>query len=89
MNALLELPKETVIDGEIVALGQEGKPAFHLLLGYGGEAAEVVLYAFDLLMFRGKDMRLWPFEARRSRLFERRQMREVYGVINLGTDCPE
>ena len=48
--------------------------AFDLLLGYGSEAAEVVLYAFDLLMFRGKDMRLWPFEARRSRLFERKQM---------------
>jgi len=48
--------------------------AFDLLLGYGGEAAEVVLYAFDLLMFRGKDIRLWPFEARRSGLFERGQM---------------
>jgi hypothetical protein len=29
-------------------------------LGYDGEAAEVVLYAFDLLMFPGKDVRLWP-----------------------------
>lgn len=48
--------------------------AFHLLLGYGGEAAEVVLYAFDLLMFRGKDVRLWPLEERRGRLFERGQM---------------
>ena len=50
-NALLELPRETVIDGEIVALDQEGKPAFHLLLGYGGETAEIVLYVFDLFMF--------------------------------------
>jgi ATP-dependent DNA ligase len=33
-------PGETVIDGEVVALDQEGKPAFHLLVGYGGEAAE-------------------------------------------------
>jgi hypothetical protein len=33
-----------------VALDQEDKPAFHLLLGYGGEAAEIVVYAFDLLM---------------------------------------
>jgi ATP-dependent DNA ligase len=37
-NALLELPIETAIDREIVALDQEGKPAFHLLLRYGGEA---------------------------------------------------
>ena len=63
--------------------------ASDLLLGYGGEAAEVVLDAFDLLMIWGKDMRLWPFEARRSRLFERRQMGEVYGVINSGADYPE
>jgi hypothetical protein len=58
-----------VIDGEIVALDQEGKPGFHLLLGYGGEAAEIVLYAFDLLMIRGKDVRLWPLEERRGHLF--------------------
>jgi DNA ligase D-like protein (predicted ligase) len=69
-KALLQLPRETVIDGEIVALDREGKPAFHLLLGYRGEAAEVVLYAFDLLMFRGKDVRLWPLEERRGHLFE-------------------
>jgi hypothetical protein len=30
----LELPRETVIDGEIVALVLEGKRAFHVLLGY-------------------------------------------------------
>jgi uncharacterized spore protein YtfJ len=39
--------------------------------GYGGEAAEVVLYAFALLMFRAKDVRLWPLEERRGSLFER------------------
>ena len=49
---------------------QEGKPALHLLLGYGGEAAEIVLYAFDLLMFRGRDVRLWPLEERRGHLSE-------------------
>jgi hypothetical protein len=42
--------------------------------GYDGEAAEVVLYAFDLLMFRGKDVRLWPSSRGgppRGSLFER------------------
>ena len=78
-NALLELPRETVIDGEIVALDQEGKPAFHLLLGYGGEAAEIVVYAFDLLMFQGKDLRLWPLEERR-RSNGSPELREVMSV---------
>jgi hypothetical protein len=37
---------------------------------YDGEGAEVVVYAFDLLMFRGKDVRLWPLEGRPGDLFE-------------------
>src|SRR5689334_223715 len=47
-SALLELPSDTVIDGEIVALDQNGKPSFNLLQGFGGEAAMIVLYAFDV-----------------------------------------
>jgi DNA ligase D-like protein (predicted ligase) len=69
-DALVELPNETVIDGEIVALDENGRPSFNLLQGFGDEAAEVVFYAFDLLMLRGKDVRLWPLEERRERLFE-------------------
>jgi ATP-dependent DNA ligase len=29
-----------------------------------------VLYAFDLLIWRGKDVRLWPLEERRQQLRE-------------------
>jgi ATP-dependent DNA ligase len=56
-RALLELPAETVIDGEIVVLCREAKPAFHLLLGYGAKAAEVVLCAFDSDRRRRHDRR--------------------------------
>lgn len=69
-SALVELPSDTVIDGEVVALGQDGRPAFNLLQGFGGKAAEIVLYTFDLLMLRGKDVRAWPLEERRERLRE-------------------
>jgi ATP-dependent DNA ligase len=34
----------------------------------GSEAAEIVLYTFDLLMLRGTDVRLWPLDERRERL---------------------
>ena len=44
--------------------------AFNLLLGFEGEAAEIVPYTFDLLMLRGKDVPFWPFEGRRGRFFE-------------------
>ena len=33
-----------------------------MALGYNGKRQRVVLYAFDLLMFWGKDVRLWPLE---------------------------
>jgi ATP-dependent DNA ligase len=69
LSALQELPGDTVIDGEIVALDQHGKPSFNLLQGFG-EAARIVLYIFDLLMLRGKDIRSWPLEKRRDRLHE-------------------
>jgi hypothetical protein len=60
-------------------------------LGYDGEAAEVVLYAFDLLMFRGKDVRLWPSSrgGRRAAVCLKESNAEVYGVINPGTDYRE
>jgi hypothetical protein len=62
VNCVAELPGDTVIDGEVVALDEHGKPSFNLLQGFGGEASAIVLYAFDLLMWQGKDVRLWPLE---------------------------
>jgi ATP-dependent DNA ligase len=49
---------------------QNGKPSFNLLQGFGDEAAEIVLYTFDLLMLRGKDVRYCPLEEQRGRLRE-------------------
>lgn len=70
LGALRELSGDTVIDGELVALDQHGRPS-NLLQGFG-EAAEIVVYTFDLLMLRGKDIRSWPLEKRRERLHELR-----------------
>jgi bifunctional non-homologous end joining protein LigD len=66
----LNLPSDTIIDREIVALDQAGKPSFDLLQGFGRRAPSIVLYAFDLLMLRGKDVQLWPLEERREQLRE-------------------
>jgi DNA ligase D-like protein (predicted ligase) len=63
-----ELPSDTMIDGEIVALDEDGKPSFSLLQGFGSGVPLIVLYAFDLLMLHGKDVRLWSLEARREQL---------------------
>jgi len=69
-SALLKLPSDTVIDGEVVALDRTGRASFSLLQGVGGKEAEIVLYTFDLLMLRGKDVRSWPLEERRESLHE-------------------
>ena len=67
-KAIESLPEDTAIDGEIVALGTDGKPSFALLQGFANGTEPVVFYAFDLLILRGKDLRLSPLEERRKRL---------------------
>jgi ATP-dependent DNA ligase len=69
VKGIAELPNDTVIDGEIVALDQNGKPSFNLLQRFGG-AEDMVFYAFDLPMFKGKDVRIWPLDDRREQLHE-------------------
>jgi DNA ligase D-like protein (predicted ligase) len=66
VKAIASLPSDIVIDGEIVALERSGTPSFSLLQGIG--SATIVMYAFDLLMWQGKDVRSWPLEKRRQQL---------------------
>jgi DNA ligase D-like protein (predicted ligase) len=69
VKALAGLPDDTVIDGEVVALDEHGRPSFNLLQGLG-QAQAIVLYAFDVLMLRGKDVRLWLLDDRREQLHD-------------------
>jgi bifunctional non-homologous end joining protein LigD len=67
VRGIAELPSDTVMDGEIVALDKDGKPSFNLLQGFG-RASAIVLYAFDLLMLSGRDVRRWRLDDRREEL---------------------
>jgi bifunctional non-homologous end joining protein LigD len=69
--ALEKLPDGTTIDGEIVALDDEGRPSFNLLQNYGSVAAPIVYYAFDLLRLRGKDVMNETLTKRRELLKEK------------------
>ncbi len=44
-RALEALPDETVIDGEVVALNETGRPSFNLLQNYASTEYTLVLYA--------------------------------------------
>jgi ATP-dependent DNA ligase len=63
--ALKELPDETVIDGEIVALDASGKPVFSLLQN---GATDVHFYVFDVLVLSGQDVTGEPLSKRRNPL---------------------
>jgi bifunctional non-homologous end joining protein LigD len=70
---------QAVIDGEIVAADEDGRPSFHRLqqrmnLGSKREidrirrTIPVSLFAFDLLWYDGRDLTREPIEARREQL---------------------
>jgi len=70
-KALAKLPDETVIDGEVVALDETGKPSFNILQNYGTSKAPILYYVFDVLVLAGKDVMGETLDARRALLEER------------------
>jgi bifunctional non-homologous end joining protein LigD len=69
VDAIENLPAdECVIDGEVVALDEEGRSSFQLLqaLEMEGRKSPVYFYAFDLLQLDGKGLVSLPLEARKN-----------------------
>jgi len=60
--------RECVIDGEVVALDEEGRSSFQLLQAreMEGRKTPVYFYAFDLLQLDGKSLVSLPLEARKN-----------------------
>jgi bifunctional non-homologous end joining protein LigD len=56
VKALQSMPDETVIDGEVVALDENGKPSFNLLQNYGSAGAALHFFIFDVLILKGQDV---------------------------------
>jgi ATP-dependent DNA ligase len=63
VKALAAMPDETVIDGEVVALDEDGRPSFNLLLNYGSAGAPLHFFIFDVLVLKGRDGRVSDREA--------------------------
>jgi bifunctional non-homologous end joining protein LigD len=76
-NALAKLPDDSVVDGEIVALDETGRPSFNVLQNYNHAATLLQFYAFDLLHLAGKNLRDRPLDDRgdllRARVMPRMQ----------------
>ena len=68
VKGLAKMPDNTVIDGEIIAFDDEGRPSFNALQNYGSAPAPVVYYVFDVMVLAGRDVMCEPLESRRALL---------------------
>jgi bifunctional non-homologous end joining protein LigD len=69
VKAAARLPAGCLIDGEAVAIDDQGRPSFQLLqASLKGGSADLAFYAFDLLVDAGKDIKRLPNVERKARL---------------------
>ena len=64
VDGLAGLPDNTVIDGEVVAFDEEGRPSFNALQNYGSGSGPVVYYVFDVMVIAGENVMSQTFDAR-------------------------
>src|ERR1700693_3824117 len=68
VEALADLPAGTVVDGEVVAIDERGRPDFNLLQHFRAEASRIQYYMFDLLCWKDRDLTRLPLIQRRELL---------------------
>jgi DNA ligase D-like protein (predicted ligase) len=66
VEALAELPEGTVVDGEVVALDDSGRPNFNLLAQFRSGASRIHYFIFDLLVCNDHDLTKLPLSERRE-----------------------
>ena len=67
-DALRDLPENTVVDGEIVALDDHGRPNFNFLQHSKSQAKRICYFVFDLLIYQNRDLTQLPLIERREML---------------------
>jgi DNA ligase D-like protein (predicted ligase) len=68
VEPLRGLPDGTVVDGEIVALDDDGRPVFNLLQNFTSESGRIRYFVFDLLCSKNRDFTRLPLLKRREML---------------------
>jgi bifunctional non-homologous end joining protein LigD len=64
---LKSLPRDALLDGEIVVVDESGRAVFQLLQSYlQSGRGSLVYYVFDLLHYDGHDLRVLPLARRKS-----------------------
>lgn len=73
-------PRDTILDGEVVALEPDGRSSFGLLADRDGNDAPRVFYVFDVLRYAGRDVTDLPIEERKELLAAHRT---TEGIVRL------
>jgi DNA ligase D-like protein (predicted ligase) len=68
VEGLADLPAGTVVDGEVVAIDESGRPNFNLLQNARADASRIQYYIFDLLCWKDRDLTRVPLVERRALL---------------------
>ena len=66
VEALADLPDNTVVDGEVVALDESGRPDFNGLQNFRAAAGNIHYFVFDLLIHKDRDLTRRPLIERRG-----------------------
>jgi DNA ligase D-like protein (predicted ligase) len=67
-KALNWLPAGTILDGELTAIDEKGRPRFQLLQNSQSAAPHLVYFVFDILRSEGEDLTKLPLAERREHL---------------------
>jgi DNA ligase D-like protein (predicted ligase) len=68
VEALQELPPDTIVDGELVALNESGRPEFNRLQNYSSASPHIRYFVFDVIVLKGRDLTGLPLSERRKLL---------------------
>jgi DNA ligase D-like protein (predicted ligase) len=71
LPGLGKMPNDTVIDGELIALGEDGRPSFNALQNSTTVNTPVLYFVFDVMLLNGRDIKGEPLDVRRD-LLERK-----------------
>jgi ATP-dependent DNA ligase len=66
VKGLAGLPADTVIDGEIVALDDDGRPSFTVLQNHGASTVPIFYFVFDAMVLTGRDIMRESLRVRRE-----------------------
>ena len=66
VDALSDLPENTVVDGKVLALDESGRPDFNRLQNFRAEATRIHYFYFDLLVYQNRDLTHLPLSERRE-----------------------